>query len=179
MKRILIAGIGNVLLGDDGVGPYVARLLSSSFVFEPGVEVEDLGTPALDLIDHILGLDALILIDSVEDGMPGGTISLYHKDDIVRHGPPVRMDPHSPALTESLLAADFVGSAPGQVVLIGVSGARYDAGCQLSVPVQEAVRHVVEEVLLELDSLDVAYERVSGRPSEIWWECEAATSAVS
>jgi hydrogenase maturation protease len=179
VKRILIAGIGNVLLGDDGVGPYVARLLSSSFVFEPGVEVEDLGTPALDLIDHILGLDALILIDSVEDGMPGGTISLYHKDDIVRHGPPVRMDPHSPALTESLLAADFVGTAPRQVLLIGVSGARYDAGCQLSVPVQEAVRHVVEEVLLELDSLDVAYERVSGRPSEIWWECEAATSAVS
>lgn len=180
MKRVLIAGIGNVLLGDDGVGPYVARLLSSSFVFEPGVEVEDLGTPALDLIDHILGLDALILIDSVDDGLPAGTITLYSKDDIVRHGPPVRMDPHSPALTESLLAADFVGSAPEEVLLIGVSGSRYDAGCQLSVPVQAAVAQVVDQVLLELDRLDLCYEPALEKRSEIWWDrVPMASLAVS
>jgi len=178
MKRVLIAGIGNVLLGDDGVGPYVARVLSSSFEFETGVQVEDLGTPALDLIDHLTGLDALILVDSVDDGNPAGTIALYRKEDILRHGPPVRMDTHSPALTESLLAADFVGSAPKEVMLIGISGSRYDAGCQLSVPVQDAVAHVIDEVLLELDRLDLWYEPIEGKGSEIWWD-SAPELAVS
>jgi hydrogenase maturation protease len=170
MKRVLIAGIGNILLGDDGVGPYVARILSSSYEFEPGVQVEDLGTPALDLIDHLIGLDALILVDSVDDGNPGGTVAIYRKEDILRHGPPVRMDTHSPALTESLLAADFVGSTPKEVMLIGVSGLRYHAGCRLSAPVQDAVPHVIDEVLLELDRLDLWYQPIEGKSSEIWWE---------
>lgn len=177
MKRILIAGIGNVLLGDDGVGPYVARLLASSFEFETGVQVEDLGTPALDLIDHLTGIDAVIIIDAVDDGNPAGTLQLYRKEEILRHGPPVRMDPHSPALTESLLAADFVGSSPAEVLLIGVSASRFEAGCRLSPPVQSAVAHVVDEVLLELDRLDAWYEPVGGKSSNIWWESVAELSA--
>lgn len=171
MKRVLIAGIGNVLLGDDGVGPYVARILASSYRFETGVEVEDLGTPALDLIDHITGLDALVIIDSAKNGAPAGTITLYRMEDIVRGGAPMRMDPHAPALTECLLAADFVGTAPKEVLLIGVSGSRYDAGCQLSVPVQGVVECVIDEVLLELDRLDVEYQPAAvGQHSDIWWE---------
>jgi hydrogenase maturation protease len=67
VKRVLIAGIGNILLGDDGVGPYVLRLLEVSYSFDEGVVLEDLGTPALDFIDHIAGLDALIVIDSVDN----------------------------------------------------------------------------------------------------------------
>jgi hydrogenase maturation protease len=53
MKKVLIGGIGNVLLEDDGVGPYVARFLDARYEFDEGVEVADLGTPALDLIDRI------------------------------------------------------------------------------------------------------------------------------
>ena len=65
MKRVLIAGIGNVLLGDDGLGPYVLHQLEAAYTFEEGVKLEDLGTPALDFIDHLAGLDALIVVDSV------------------------------------------------------------------------------------------------------------------
>ena len=45
MKKVKIGGIGNVLLGDDGVGPYIARMLEANYEFEEGVEVQDLGTP--------------------------------------------------------------------------------------------------------------------------------------
>src|SRR5262244_772651 len=107
MKRILIAGIGNILLGDDGVGPYVVRLLESGYAFDEGVELADLGTPALDLIDHIAGLDALIVIDSVDNGKSGGAITLYGKKDLLRNSPSIRLDTHSPAITGSLVAADI------------------------------------------------------------------------
>jgi len=140
MKRILIAGIGNVLLGDDGVGPYVVRWLDSAYSFGEGVEVEDLGTPALDFIDHIAGLDALIVIDSVDNGRDPGTITLYRRPDLLRSAPSVRMDTHSPAITESLLAADiFFGMPPREVLLVGISAGSYTAGCQLSERVKSAV----------------------------------------
>jgi hydrogenase maturation protease len=113
VKRVLIAGIGNILLGDDGVGPYVVRWLRSAYSFAKGVEVEDLGTPSLDFIDHIAGLDALIVVDSVDNGLAAGTVTLYRKPDLLKNASVIRMDTHSPAITESLLAADiFFGMPP-------------------------------------------------------------------
>ena len=102
MRNVLIGGIGGVLLGDDGVGPYVARLLASRYEFEQGVKVADLGTPALEIIDELSGREAVILIDSVDTEATPGTVLLYRKADIMRHRPEVRMDPHSPALVDAL-----------------------------------------------------------------------------
>lgn len=170
MKNVLICGIGNVLLQDDGVGPYVARLLASCYEFEEGVEVSDLGTPALDLIDEISGRDAVILIDSVNSGAAPGTVLLYRKEDVVRHSPTVRMDPHSPALVETLLSADFYGIAPAEVLLVGVTGASYEAGCMLSSPVKASVVRAIAEVLNELERLGVKYEcREKPADPSIWW----------
>jgi hydrogenase maturation protease len=73
VRKVLIGGIGNVLLGDDGVGPYVVRILESMYDFEAGIEIIDLGTPALDLTHQIVGLKALILVDSVASDDPAGT----------------------------------------------------------------------------------------------------------
>jgi hydrogenase maturation protease len=173
VKNILIGGIGNVLLGDDGVGPYVARLLESRYEFEHGVEVADLGTPALDLIDQISGRDVVILIDSVDshatEAAPGAVL-LYRKADIMRHRPAVRMDPHSPALVDALLSADLFGIAPADVLLVGIAAERYDAGCSLSKPVKASLDRVIGEVLSELERLGIAYRRRE-HPGAlgIWW----------
>jgi hydrogenase maturation protease len=158
MKRVLVAGIGNVLLGDDGVGPFVAQWLSASYSFAEGVEVEDLGTPALDFIDRIVGLDALIVVDAVNNDQPAGTVTLYCKEDLLRNAPGVRMDTHSPALSESLLAAEvFFGLSPKAVLLVGISGASYQAECALSKPVRAAVMSATTAVLAELTRMGVAY----------------------
>jgi hydrogenase maturation protease len=170
MKRVLIAGIGNVLLGDDGVGPYVVRQLESGYSFDEGVELEDLGTPALDFIDHIAGLDALIVIDSVDNGKPPGTINLYRRQDLIRKAPAVRMDTHSPAIAESLLAAEvFFGMPPQEILLVGITAESYAAGCNLSESVQAAVDSAVQHVLAELGRLGVSYNKKQGSPSNVWW----------
>src|ERR1700675_436055 len=119
-KKITIGGIGSVLLGDDGVGPYVVGMLEAGYSFDDNVTVADLGTPGLDLVAHLSGIDAVILIDSVSNGAPPGTVTLYRKEEILRHGPaPVRMDPHSPALSESLLIAELAGEGPEDILLVG------------------------------------------------------------
>ena len=76
-KKITIGGIGSVLLGDDGVGPYVAGMLETGYRFEDCVTVADLGTPGLDLVAHLSGINVLILVDSVKNGAAPGTVTLY------------------------------------------------------------------------------------------------------
>ena len=173
MKKVLVGGIGNVLLGDDGVGPYVARLLAARYEFGESVEVADLGTPALDLIDQISTKDAVILIDSIETDAAPGAIVLYRKKDIVRHCPAVRMDPHSPALVDTLLSADFFGIAPVDVLLVGIQAESYGAGCSLSQPVAASVDKAITEVLGELERLCVEH-RLREDPAEVdtWWTPE-------
>ena len=143
MKNVLIGGIGNVLLGDDGVGPYIARLLAAQYEFDDGVELIDLGTPALDLVDHISGRDAVILIDAVTTEATPGTVLLYRKADIVRQMPAVRMDPHSPALVETMASAELFGIAPPDVLLVGITVETYETGCSLSAPVKASLARVV------------------------------------
>jgi hydrogenase maturation protease len=170
MKKVLIGGIGNVLLGDDGVGPYIARLLASHYEFEAGVEVADLGTPALDLIDQISGKDAVILIDCINTDDAPGAVLLYRKADIIHNCPAVRMDPHSPALVETLLSADLFGVAPIDVLLVGIAGESYESGCSLSDSVKASVSPAIAEILVELARLDVGYcRREHPVQHGIWW----------
>jgi hydrogenase maturation protease len=179
MKRILIGGIGNVLLGDDGVGPYVVRLLAARYGFGEGVEVADLGTPALDLIDQISGKDAVILIDSIDTDAAPGTVVLYRKADIVRHCPAVRMDPHSPALVDTLLSADFFGIAPVDVLLVGIQAGSYRAGCSLSQPVKASVDQAIAVVLRELERLDIGHRRREHEAElDTWWITEEQTETT-
>ena len=174
MKRALIGGMGNVLLGDDGGGPYVVRLLESQYRFADNVEVVDLGTPALDLVHQIVGLNALILVDSVASqelaATPPGTIVLYRKADIVRETPAQRLDPHSPALSECLLSAEMLGASPEHVLLVGVVGKSYEPGDPLSEGVSHAVDKAMEAVLGELARLGFDFQkRAAPLETGIWW----------
>jgi len=159
-----------VLLGDDGIGPYIINLLNACYSFGPDVEVEDFGTPALDFIDNIVGREALIVVDSVDNGEPPGTITLYRKSDIMRITPSVRMDPHSPALVESLLAADLFGNSPPEVLLVGITGESYNAGCELSPAVKNALQNAVSVVLEELKRLNEPHSVKPNTPIvDVWW----------
>ena len=141
MRTALIGGVGNVLLGDDGVGPFVVRLLESRYSFGEDVEIADLGTPALDLTHQIVGLRSLILVDSVASDEIPGTVVLYRKENILSIAPAERLDPHSPALSECLMTAEMLGASPENVLLVGIVGESYEPGQPLS----EKVRRVGRE----------------------------------
>ena len=180
MKKILIGGIGGVLLGDDGVGPYVARLLAARYDFDEGIEVADLGTPALDLIDELSGREAVILIDSVNVEAKPGDVLLYRKADIMSQRPAVRMAPHAPALVDALLSAELFGVGPVEVLLVGIKAESFEPCCSLSEPVKAALDHVIAEVLRELDRLGVSYRaRINPAKIDIWWADDQKVSSLT
>jgi hydrogenase maturation protease len=179
VKTALIGGIGNVLLGDDGVGPYVVRLLEARYGFGENVEIADLGTPALDLLYRIVDRQALILIDSVASDDPPGSVVFYRKEDILRVEPAQRLDPHSPALSECLLAADMLGASPENVLLVGIVGESLACGDQLSKTVREAIEPAIEAVVAELRRLGFEVEK-KATPDEpaIWWATKQVFATV-
>ena len=176
MKKIRICGVGSVLLGDDAVGPYTARWIAANYEFGENVEVEDLGTPGLDLIAYMTGIDVLILIDSVENREPAGTVTVYDKAAITRQRPAVRLDPHAPCITESIFVAELAGDGPEDVLLIGVTGEQMEVGAPLSDSVREAIPRTVAKVLEHVALNGGSFrKRETPLDAQIWWE-EAVSS---
>jgi hydrogenase maturation protease len=161
VPKLAIYGIGNVLLGDDGVGPAVARFLDTNFDFPDNVVVEDLGTPSLDLPGYLLGHDGVIFIDAVAVDEPPGTICRFTRQEIVAVEPGIRISPHEPSINDALIVLDFAGTAPRDVVLIGIVPATLEGGVSLSASVAAAVPRAAAAVLEELATRGIRHTELT------------------
>ncbi len=169
--RVAVVGLGNVLMGDDALGPAVIKTLEAEFEFPTGVEVADLGTPGLDLSPYLSGLAALVVVDTVRAAAEPGALRLYRRDQILAAPLHPRVSPHDPGLKEALLTAEFAGDGPREVLLVGVVPGEVTTGIGMSDPVRNAVPAAVAEVVRELVRLGVPPRRRS-EPAEpdLWWE---------
>jgi hydrogenase maturation protease len=169
--RIGLLGIGNVLMGDDALGPYVVKLLDAGWELPAGVEVAELGTPGADLSLHLEGLDAAVVVDTVK--LPGepGEIRLLGKAQLLSKRPLLPASPHEPGLREALFALEFTGGAPPDVRLVGVIPASVELGVGLSPRVRAALPGALDAVLRELAALGAAATpRAEPRAPDLWWE---------
>ncbi|HPF69427.1 MAG TPA: hydrogenase maturation protease [Candidatus Krumholzibacteria bacterium] len=168
---VAVLGLGNVLMGDDALGPWVVAQLAAAYDFPPEVEVLDLGTPGLDLHPHIAGRRALVLVDVVRSDAPAGTLRRYTKDEILRHVPGPRVSPHDPGVKEALLSLEFAGGGPAEVVLVGVVPQEVSSGTSLSAPVRAAADAAVQAVVDELVRLGCPpRRRAAPAAPDLWWE---------
>lgn len=169
--RVAVLGLGNVLMRDDALGPYVICLLASRYDFPPAVSLQDLGTPGLDLHPHLEGPDVVIIVDTVRAEGPAGELRLYRRDEILRHPPGQRVSPHDPGLKEALLGLEFAGSGPREVLLVGVIPEDTGYGIGLTPQVREALTGVGAAVLEELNRLGhPVREAQTAREPDLWWE---------
>ena len=160
--RILVAGIGNIFLGDDGFGVEVAGRLARNEL-PPGVVVEDFGIRGMDLAYALQEYDVAILVDALPRGNTPGTLYLVEPDlddgvaAIDTHG----MDP-----VKVLALARHLGGSLPRVLVVGCEPAAMmgdddELSAELSEPVRaaldEAVR-MVESVLDELTAEDPGKE---------------------
>jgi len=151
MKRILVAGVGNIFFGDDGFGVEVSRRLSERALPE-GVQVKDFGIRGLDLTYALLdGWDAAILVDALPRGGDPGT--LYVIDPAADAGPPV-LDPHAMHPARVLSMARELGGTPPILRVVGCEpGAAEEMQMGLSPAVAAAVDPactLVEQLAKEL-----------------------------
>jgi len=165
-----VLGIGNVLMSDDGFGPYVVRLLEATYECPPGVEFVDVGTPGLDLTPYLLDTDAVIFVDALTSRGNAGEICVYDREDILRHPPQPRTGGHDPAMKEALLTVQAAGAGPRDVILVGVVPAWIATGVVLSPQVQKAVGRAMLSVVRALKSVGVILiPRPTPLPPDVWW----------
>lgn len=169
--RIRVLGLGNVLMGDDAVGPWVIEKLAASWEFPDEVDVVDVGTPGLDLVPYLSDADAVLIVDTVKSDGPAGRIRVYEREELFARPPRPRLSPHDPGLFETLSTLGLAGSAPRDVVLIGIVPANVGQRIGLSPPVQAAVPLAAAAVVERLKRLGFP-----PRPREHvleaapWWE---------
>jgi hydrogenase maturation protease len=154
--RVLVAGIGNVFLGDDGFGVEVARRLADR-PQAAGVEVADYGIRGMDLACAMQdGWDAVVLVDAAPLGAPPGTLAVIEPE--VAPGP-AGPDAHGMDPASVLRLVQALGGAPPRTLvvacepLVRMSGEEPDVLVQLSAPVAAAVDGavtLVEELLAQL-----------------------------
>jgi hydrogenase maturation protease len=150
MKTIIL-GVGNPILGDDGVGIHIANEVKQR-IKDPNITIDEALTGGMNLLDLILGYDKVIILDAVktndgEDGevkrIPLGNFSTMHS-----------CNPHDVSLIEAIQIAEKLGEIkiPKEIVIIGVSMRNLpcEFGEVLSEKIEEAVPKAVEMTLNEL-----------------------------
>lgn len=141
--RTLVMGIGNLLMGDEGVGVHVARRLARE-PFPPHVDVLDGGTGGFHLLEPLTSHDPVILVDATTDGRPAGTVSVI-EPRYASDFPPT-LTAHDIGLRDLIVSAAMLNKLP-RVRLVTVSiHEMQPMELALSPAVEAAVPRVVEQV---------------------------------
>jgi len=148
---ILVLGVGNLVMGDDGVGVTVVQKLRRDYQLPPEVKVMDGGTLGLDILPHLEGIERLILVDALETGGVAGTRIRLANAEI-----PLallsKLSAHQMGLRDLLTVSELMGHAPSEMVLLGVQPGCSEMGFGLTPAVEAQVDNLLENILAELEN---------------------------
>jgi hydrogenase maturation protease len=147
---ILVIGLGNPILGDDGVGWAIARQVADCLRGNEHVEVDCLSLGGLSLMERMLGYREVILIDAIETGRCAvGTISVFELSELGEPGLGHSASAHDASLQTALATALAMGgNVPERVEIVAVEArVGLDFTESLSLPVAAAVSTACERVL--------------------------------
>lgn len=151
MSRILVIGLGNILMQDEGVGVRVAELLESRYHLPPEVEVIDGGTTGTELFQPMRGKERLIVTDCVNTGDAPGTL-VRLADEQVPAFFQTKISNHQLGLSDLLGLLQMSGDQPKHVTIIGMVPYELNNTLGLSeatlVKIDEMLQMVVDELLM-------------------------------
>ncbi len=149
--KVLILGLGNVLMSDDGFGPRLIEMLRRRLDFPPEVVLVDGGTLGLDLLPFLEEAQQLILLDAMNLGAPPGSVFRLAAEEVPR-ALGAKVSVHQAGVQDLLAVAELLGHLPTEMVLVGVQPGALDVGLSLTPPVESALGGAgvaVAEVLRE------------------------------
>jgi hydrogenase maturation protease len=168
-KRILVAGVGNIFLGDDGFGVEVVRRLAGRDLPE-GVEVADFGIRGMDLAYALQDdYELVVFVDATPRGEKPGTVYLIEAE--IEEDGEVVLDTHGMDPVKVIKLSRALGAKPTRTLVVGcepqvvLSGEDYDEMLmELSEPVQNAVEEAVKVVESLVKEIDVGTKEREVKP---------------
>ena len=144
--NVLVMGVGNTLMQDDGVGIRVIEALRAAPNDNPSLRPIDGGTIGLALLPEIEDADAVVVVDASELGADPGTLRVFHDDEIDRQLSGKKRTVHEVALLDLFSAASIRGRMPAHRALVAIQPECTDWGTDLTPPVRDAVQAACEEI---------------------------------
>ena len=155
--KILVLGLGNTLLQDDGLGVRAVERLMAEYDLPDEVEVLDGGVMGLDLLSRLEGVTALLIVDAVRAGLPPGT-PIRLAGDAIPTALAQKMSMHQAGLQDLLAVSAFRGTLPQRVVLHGLEPEIIGWGNELSPNIAPQIDKLVDSVVQELRDWGVAMQ---------------------
>ena|ERR1039458_2060237 len=150
----LVLGLGNTLLGDDGLGPaLIEQLLEEKERWEDRIEFLDGGTQGLALLGHLSGREAIIIVDALATGAPPGTTTILNVSEVFQMGANRADTSHEGNAGELLAVAKVLDELPDRVFVVGVEPQNVATGYGLSEPVRRALPIAANRVTALLTEL--------------------------
>ncbi len=154
-ERLLIVGVGNELLGDEGLGVHVAwALLRMQPALPPEVDVLEAGTALLDVLPQWSRYSRVVVVDAVSAGSPPGTI--YRAElgsDSLDREPALPLSLHQWGLRDTLRIGAALDLLPRQLTLVGAEPEVITAGTELSPRLARAAQEITSMLLEEMPSI--------------------------
>jgi len=154
--RILVLGLGNILLKDEGVGVHIAQMLQE-LALPHNVEVVDGGTASLDVLLLAPGIEKLVVIDALRAGKEAGTIykarlKSEERDKLEQiFSSGSRISLHQVGLIDALAIAERMNCAPKEIAIIGIEPKKIDCGLELTDDVKQKIPEIINTVLKEIE----------------------------
>jgi hydrogenase maturation protease len=151
---VLILGLGNLLLSDEGVGVHAVAAMDERFCFPEGVEILDGGTSGMDLLNTIAGREHLIVCDAIKSEAAPGSVVRIDGDDVAAFFN-TRISPHQLGLSDVLANLDLMDERPKHVTIIGIVPEDLSLGTELSGAGRAGLEKGIDFVLEDLAALGV------------------------
>ena len=147
--KTMVIGLGNPILGDDGVGWKVAEEVRKQLPCDMSVNVDCLSVGGISLMEHLIGYDRAILIDAFALEEPIGSILVLKLSDLPNYSAFHTTNTHDTSLQNAIEFGRSMGAPlPDQVMVVGIATTRvHDFSRELSPPVAEAVPLATKFVL--------------------------------
>lgn len=156
-RNVLILGLGNILLQDEGLGVRAVERLTATHTLPDEVQVIDAGTLGLNLLPYFVGITDLLIVDAVQSNQPPGSL-IRLEDDAIPATLSIKMSMHQVGLPELLAVSRFQGTLPRHLVLWGMEPASLEPSLHLSPLIAARLGQLVQAMVTELRSWDVVVE---------------------
>jgi len=147
-NSILILGIGNILMGDDGIGIHAIHELEKLPLAE-GITLMDGGTGGLNLYEAIVSHKKVIIVDAIDLKETAGKIKRIDLKEVKLLLDETHCSMHQNSITEPIKLAESLGKCP-KIVIFGIQPGKIEAGLELSAELQRILPDIVNQVLHEL-----------------------------
>jgi hydrogenase maturation protease len=155
--NILVLGIGNILLEDEGIGVHVVDRLQARYQLPENVTVLDGGTSGMTLLDDIAACEHLLIVDCARLDGPPGTIHEFNGDAVPAFFQQ-RISPHQIGLSDLLAAAALLDALPAELSLVAIEPESIELGMAMTATGERACEEALQRVLTRLRALGAAPE---------------------